>query len=127
MESKKDIDLLNITIMTTTTTTFSIRGFLMIFSIILFSSVSLAQPSDSDKYNELSTSLDGVFQIQMINNRRQPSYDTELLVKIKDDQQENERVSFFYKSNIRILILSKQEVQSGMKITDDQKIIYLNE
>ena len=99
----------------------------MIFSIILFSSVSLAQPSDSDKYNELSTSLDGVFQIQMINNRRQPSYDTELLVKIKDDQQENERVSFFYKSNIRILILSKQEVQSGMKITDDQKIIYLNE
>lgn len=76
---------------------------------------------------ELIEELEGVYQVQMINNRYNPIIDTDLLNRIKSEQKENEQVIFYHKENIRIKILSKSEVLSGIKFYENELIIYINE
>ena len=104
-------------------------GFLLfIISLILTIEEANSQvSSDKQQHIELSDALEGSFQFQMINHRSQPAYNTDLLEKISNKQKQNERVSFFYKGNIRILILSKNEIQNGITFSQDEKVIYVNQ
>jgi len=105
----------------------SLKKGLFLIGVMLFSLNSIAQTSDTQQYNELSSALDGVFQIQMVGIRNKPSYDTSLLVEINSKQKQSQRVVFFYKNNIRIEVLSKDEVQNGLIFSQDEKVIYVNQ
>lgn len=100
---------------------------LIFFCVLFLSSNSIAQTSDKQQHIELNNALDGVFQFQMIGIRSQPAYDTDLLIEISNEQKQSQRVTFYYKNNIRVEILSKDEVQNGLVFSQDEKVIYVNQ
>lgn len=74
----------------------------------------------------LTKELKGIYQIQMIGIRSKPTIPQDLLIEIKQKQKKSERVYFDYKKNIKIMILSKDEIMKGEMISDDNYIIYKN-
>lgn len=92
---------------------------------------SFSQNVNSNNNNQigfiqLQTELQGKFQIQMIGTRAQPAISQELLLEIKNRQNQTETVYFDYKPTIRIMILSKNEVTNGLIISPEEEIIYIN-
>jgi preprotein translocase subunit SecG len=105
---------------------FRLKG--VFFVLVIFLSItSFAQTSEKQQHQELNTALDGVFQFQMIGIRSNPAYDTSLLVQISNEQKQSERVTFYYKNNIRVEILSKDEVQNGVVFSPNDRVIYVNQ
>lgn len=82
--------------------------------------------NNTDSFVELVNSLQGNYQIQMLGIRTKPAIEQSLLMEIKEKQLASERVYFQYKENIRIMILSKEEILNGTIISDEEFIIYLN-
>lgn len=82
--------------------------------------------NNTDSIVELVNSLQGNYQIQMLGIRSNPAIEQSLLMEIKNKQKTSERVYFQYKENIRIMILSKEEILNGTIISDEEFIIYLN-
>lgn len=103
-------------------------------NIILFSLFFTVSAYSQEDYtaqhqlhSQLTSELDGVFQIQMIGIRTQPMIDTELLKRIKLEQKDNEIFSFYHTSDIRIIIKSKTDVAQGRLFTEEEIISYINE
>jgi hypothetical protein len=105
------------------------RFFVILVLLILGKSAfSQTQQTDPKQYfYALEQELEGVYQIQMINSRMTPMITTEMLELIKEKQSETEEVIFYYRETIRIVIKSKQDVNSGLRFTEDEYIIYINQ
>lgn len=101
---------------------------LLFFSLFLsFSSFSQNSVNASTMtISELVENSHGKYQIQMLGIRTKPAIEQELLIEILDKQLDSERVYFQYKENIRIMILSKDEILNGQIISDEEFIVYLN-
>lgn len=102
---------------------------LLIMSISCLNSFSqnvISTSNDQTDFVQLQAELQGKFQIQMIGTRAQPAISEELLEEIKSRQSQSEKVFFDYKANIRIMILSKEEVSNGIIISTEESILYLN-
>lgn len=101
----------------------------ILFSALLISCASFSQNVEnppSQSFYVLAEELHGKYQIQMLGVRTKPMIPQELLIEIKERQQQSERVFFQYKETIRIMILSKDEILNGQVISDDDHIIYFN-
>lgn len=90
--------------------------------------LSQSNPEDPKEYfYALMQELEGSYQIQMVNSRMKPMITTEMLEQIKAMQSTTSEVTFSFNETIRIVIKSKQDVQSGNKFSDDEQIIYVSE
>lgn len=102
--------------------------FLGIFLFSLLSINSFSQENQTltkQEYIDLRTELDGVYQIQMINSRNKPALNSMDLLKIKELQKQNERVTLDISENVRVLILSKDDIAGNVRFTEEEKIIYI--
>lgn len=97
-----------------------------IISVNVYSQNTNSNNQANTDFIQLQEDLHGKFQIQMIGTRAQPAISQELLVEIKNRQSQSEKVFFDYKPNIRIMILSKEEVSNGNVISIEESIIYVN-
>lgn len=107
------------------------KKLLILVCILLNGFVSFSQSdasfaSSQTEFYQLQSELNGKFQTQMIGTRAKPVIPQDLLVEIKNRQKQSERVYFDYKPNIRIMILSKDEVSNGISISEEESIIYIN-
>lgn len=102
---------------------------LLFYICILISVSSYCQEGltkeEVKKYTKMTSELEGTYQIQMINTRSLPAIPLNLIKTIEEKRQDIETTYFFYKSNIRIKVLSRQDIQSK-KLTTDEKIVYLS-
>ncbi len=102
---------------------------IIFFFVFFFHFTSISQNSGEtspQSFNSLTQELSGKYQIQMIGIRNYPVIPQELLMEIKEKQKQSERVYFFYKENIKIMILSKDEALDGRFISNDEFILYFN-
>lgn len=88
--------------------------------------INAQENTTTNNFIELQQTTAGLFQIQMIGIRTQPSISNDLLELVLSNQQQSTRAHFQYKENIRLEILSKDEVLNGTKFSEEEKIIYIN-
>lgn len=82
---------------------------IVIFCFTFISSCFYAQvPSDS----EIVSGFDGGFQIEIHNVRYQPSIPGNILELVSSQRQDNETVYYPLDENIRIRIISRNELSS---------------
>jgi hypothetical protein len=74
------------------------------------------------KFKELQNSLEGYYQIQVVNARLKPVISYEMLKLIAENQDVSESKTVNYQNNIRILVLPKNALE---KIVEDMKTIYV--
>lgn len=101
----------------------------ILMSFLFFSSVLLAQNVEQNSeisFSQLESELQGKYQIQLIGVRTKPEIPQDLLLEIKNRQQQSERVYYDYRPHYRVLILSKDEVMNGTLIPQEEKIAYFN-
>jgi hypothetical protein len=67
--------------------------------------------------------LEGFYQIQIINSRANPEISFDLLMKIQENQQEDEVVFFKYREKIRVKVLPVNALEL---IQPKDKIVYLD-
>lgn len=99
-------------------------SFFFIISLTSYCQEGLTK-EEVKKYTEMTSELEGTYQIQMIDTRSLPAIPLELIKTIEKKRKDSETVYFFYKNNIRIKVLSYQEMQHK-KITKDEKIVYIS-
>jgi hypothetical protein len=81
----------------------------------------------TNNYYQLEEETMGIYQIQMIGVRTKPSISNDLLELVLSNQQQSVRSTFLYRDHIRIEVLSKDEVASGIKFSAEELITYVNE
>jgi hypothetical protein len=64
------------------------------------------------KCSEMVKTAEGTYQIQMIDTRGLPSIPLSLIKDIESKRSETKVVHFYFNKNIRIKILSRQEINS---------------
>ena len=105
--------------------------FLVVLIITLISltnsGVSYSQTSTvvPETHSELFESLEGTYQIQMINVRYQPAIDTDLLRRIKSERKPNTQILINLSDVIKVKVLSQTEVDAGIRFS--KNVAYLNE
>lgn len=77
-------------------------------------------------HQQLVDNTDGIYQIQMINNRYKPSLNDEHLRLILASQSQSDIVFLDLSEKVRIKIQSKDAVISNGMIPTDEKIVYIN-
>ena len=97
---------------------------LILCSTSLFAQENLTKEEVST-YTSMLKKAEGTYQIQMIDTRELPAIPISLIKTIEEKRKNNETVYFHYKTNIRIKVLSRQEIKNK-KLTTDEKIIYIS-
>lgn len=69
----------------------------------------------------------GMYQIQMIGTRAKPMISNDLLELVKANQLQSTKAYLLYRENIKIMILSKDEMETGVFVNKEEHIIYINE
>jgi hypothetical protein len=100
----------------------------ILFAFLFFTLPVYAQTESvkdgQEKHLSLQRELKGVFQIQMVGVRTKPAISTDLFERVRAEQLQSSQVIFMYGDNMRIVVLSKDEVTSGNLFSDDDLILY---
>ena len=108
----------------------------LILSLILLSSLQgFSQSSTTTKekntdainsYNQLADELNGAYQIQIINSRKQAIITFEMLQEIKNQMKDNKDVIIDFSPNLRVKALAKNTLSTN-KYTEKEQVIYIEE
>jgi hypothetical protein len=102
--------------------------FFFVFCLFLFdtNAQSVNGSETIKEHLSLQDQVKGIFQIQMVGVRTKPALTNELYERVLKEQKQSEQVSFMYTDSIRIVILSKDDINSVGRFSDDDLIIYTN-
>lgn len=104
------------------------KTLLLIVVFFISSQKVFSQESpEKNAYYQLEQEVMGMYQIQMISTRSKPMISTDLLELVKTNQLQSSKAYFLYRENIKIMILSKDEMATGVFVNNDEHIIYINE
>ncbi len=103
------------------------KTLLFLFFATIFATFSYGQTSQNEQnienFKQLRNSLDGYFQIQIIDSRAKPTISYEMLQEIESKRAQNQDVMFSYKNDMRILVVAKSSPKRFL--TDEDKILYI--
>jgi outer membrane lipoprotein-sorting protein len=99
--------------------------FLFLFAIAGISAQAQTSQNEQniENFKQLRNSLEGYFQIQIIDSRSKPTISYEMLQEIESKRAQNQDVTFSYRSDMRILVVSKTSPKRFL--TDEDKIVYI--
>lgn len=110
------------------------RFICVLFTPLLFSFVVSAQNDARtenreamEAFKKLDKRLKGTYQIQMIDTRALPQTSYELLKRIEEERKPNQRTYFNFKKNIRVMVLSEDEINRGLLLSEKDRVIYISE
>ena len=101
----------------------------LVFCLSLLSIVGYSQKEYTQEQiqeiQDLNAQIEGTYQIQVIDSRKQPALPFELAKIVEEKRSQTETVYHYLDSNIRILILPENQMKRN-KFTKDEKLIYIS-
>jgi len=76
-----------------------------------------------ENFKQLRNSLDGYFQIQIVDSRAKPTISYEMLQEIETKRAQNQDVTFLYRNDMKILVVAKSSPKRFL--SDEDKIVYI--
>ncbi len=102
---------------------------LLLVVFLAFAENTFAQESNNEEkkaeFISLRQELEGFYQIQVINSRAFPTISYSLLKEIEEKRLLNKNSFVYVREDIRVHVLGK--LAEPKYLTEDSKIVYLNE
>lgn len=100
--------------------------FLILIFTIFISSNSFAQhkldSKEAKEFKQLNEKLEGHYQIQVINSRKEPLVNYEMLKAIESKLDDKKSESFYYKPNLKIILSSSD----SREFLEEKKVTYIS-
>ena len=97
----------------------------LFLSSALYSQTNSANETNIAEYKQLQSSLDGYYQIQIVNSRAKPTVSFDLLKEIKAKREETQDSFIQVRPDIKVLVLGKNEPAQFADPKD--RIVYIRD
>jgi len=89
---------------------FLITGFILLFAINLHAQQNEKAKAESDRLMKLYQTLEGTYQVQVIDSREKVGFPLATLDSIQAKRQQNTTVYLWLKNNIRVMVPPYSEI-----------------